>query len=451
MNTSSCRIQLVRSPLVLGLVYAFVIPAPAWQLAEGLNAQADFALKETYDSNVYLQDTDPGTNGVFPAKKGSWITTVSPRLVVTYKPGPEFNLSASYAPDLAWYHNARSEDHIAHRIGLTLGGKAGDALWEQANALTLTDGSHLGPLFARPQDVPAVGGIPLRDRRDALVYRGGFKLTWPVGKFFLRPTGSAYLHDFGTEQRLAGQVAPPRFYVNYNDRQDVNGGLDLGMELAEKTFGVVGYRYGRQDQFRGPNPAGSAFTDSPYDSAYHRILFGVEGAPAPWIKLAVLGGPEIRDFYRTSALSQPAFADFDRHELLYWIDATVTLLPTKQDSIVLLNRRYEQPAFTSQSVYEDITYSVTWKHQFNEHWSAQAGFQLYIGDWQAPVAREDWIYTPSVGLTYIHDAHLSVAAAYAYDWVENQVTPVPGDPKTQWAAGREYTRHLVSLSLKYVF
>jgi long-subunit fatty acid transport protein len=142
---------------------------------------------------------------------------------------------------------------------------------------------------------------------------------------------------------------------------------------------------------------------------------------------------------------------FDRDEIIYWIDATVTLLPTKNDTVVLLNRRYEQPAFTSQSVYEDITYSVTWKHKFDDHWAANAGFQLYIGDWQAPVPREDWIYTPSVGLSYTHDKHLSAELAYSYDWVENQVTPVPGDPRTQFAEGREYTRHLVSLAVKYAF
>ncbi|MCU0785262.1 MAG: transporter, partial [Verrucomicrobia bacterium] len=141
----------------------------------------------------------------------------------------------------------------------------------------------------------------------------------------------------------------------------------------------------------------------------------------------------------------------DRDEIIYWIDATVTLLPTKNDTVVLLNRRYEQPAFTSQSVYEDITYSVTWKHKFDDHWAANAGFQLYIGDWQAPVPREDWIYTPSVGLSYTHDKHLSAELAYSYDWVENQVTPVPGDPRTQFAEGREYTRHLVSLAVKYAF
>ncbi len=171
----------------------------------------------------------------------------------------------------------------------------------------------------------------------------------------------------------------------------------------------------------------------------------MEGSPASWLKLAVAGGPDIRTW------SAPAHQvpGFHAAEMLYWIDAAVTLLPTKQDSVVLLNRRYEQPAFSSQSVYEDTTYSVTWKHKFSGCLTASAGLQLYIGDWQAPVSREDWIYTPSVGLTYTHDKHLSAELAYSYDWVENKAGVAAG--QTAYADGREYTRHLVSLGVKYAF
>jgi len=419
--------------------------AQGWTVSSNLTLKADLALKETYDSNVYLQDTAPTNTapGALPAKKDSWVTTFTPRVGLNYKPCAHFGFEASYAPDMVVYHNAHSEDYFAHRFGLTLSGKAENVIWEQINAFTWIDGNNLGPLFATPQDVPAIGGIPLRDRRDAFIYRGGLKLTWTLGKFFIRPVASAYEHDFHTDQFLRTQVPTNLFYVNYIDRQDVNGGLDLGYKVAEKTSLVVGYRYGRQDQYRGPSVFDSTrFADSPYDSAYHRILMGVEGSPAPWLKLAVLGGPEIRDWQHD--VMPPGF---DRNELIYWIDASVSLLPTKNDTIVLLNRRYEQPAFTSQSVYEDITYSVAWKHTFDSHWAANAGFQLYIGDWQSPVQREDWIYTPSASLSYTHDKHLGGELAYSYDWVENQV---PTSIST-YAEGREYTRHLVSLSVKYTF
>jgi len=75
------------------------------------------------------------------------------------------------------------------------------------------------------------------------------------------------------------------------------------------------------------------------------------------------------------------------------------------------------------------------------------GFQLYIGDWQSPVQREDWIYTESIGLSYTHDKHRGAELAYSHDWVESQV---PTSVAT-CSKGREYTRHLVSLAIKYAF
>jgi len=311
-------------------------------------------------------------------------------------------------------------------------------VWEQANSFTYIDGNHLGPTFGRPQDIPALGGAPLRDRRDATIYRGGFKLTCPVGQFFVRPVGTAYIHDFRTLQQT---LTAPAVYENYVDRQDVNGGVDIGYDIGKKTFAVVGYRYGRQDQGK------LLGVDSPYDSSYNRVLFGVEGTPVSWLKLALLGGPDIRSWVDGTP------AGFDRSKMFYWIDASMTLLPTKQDSIVLLNRRYLQPAFgaaSTLSVYEDITYSVAWKHKFDDHWAGSAGFQLYMGEYQAPVNREDWICTPSVALVYTHDKHLSAELAYSYDWVENTAGAVVGTA-TEFANGREYTRHIVSLGVKYAF
>lgn len=400
--------------------------------------KADASLKETYDSNVFLQDTDPGAVGAMPAEKSSWVTSFTPRVAFDCRPCDYFKASLSYAPDIVVYHNAHSEDYFAHRAGLTLSGKAEGMVWEQNNALVYTDGNHLGPLFAKPQDVPAVGGIPLRDRRDALLYRGGLKVTWTTGDFFLRPVGSAYIHDFRTKQQLRAEVPDPFIYVNFNDRQDINGGIDLGYNIAEKTSLVAGYRYGRQDQFRGPyifDPA--RFADSPYDSEYHRVLVGVEGTPAPWLKLAVLGGPDMR----TWSDDAHNVAHFHASEILYWIDASVSLLPTKRDTVTLFNRRYEQPAFTSQSVYEDITYSLGWKHKFDDHWSAGAGFQMYIGDWQAPVNREDWIYTPTASIAYTWQK-FNAELGWSYDWVESQVANT---------SSREFTRHLVSLAIRYSF
>lgn len=424
-------------PVMLGAQTAVTSAPPSSVVKSPWTVSASVAVKESYDSNVYLQDAEPlpanvaaaVAAGLSPvsAKKGSFSSALTLSAGVAYQKSPKFKAAFTYSPELVTYHSAPSEDYAAHRGALNIGGQWDKVSWELLNAATFIDGNKLGPTFARPGEVPAVGGIPLRDRREAFIFRNGFKLTLPIQDFFLRPVANSYIHDFKTEQRSSGAGYT---YENYIDRQDISGGLDVGAKIADKTHLVAGYRHGAQEQFR------LLGADSPYDNSYDRILVGIEGTPWNWLKLAVFGGPDVRSF----AAGTPA--GFQRNEMLYWIDAAVTFLPTKNDAITLMNRRYEQPAFSSFSMYEDITYDLTWKHKFDDHWAASLGFRLYIGDWQAPVNREDWIYTPSLLVTYTHNKHFSGELGYSYDWVESQV------PAT---AGREYTRHLVSLGLKYTF
>jgi hypothetical protein len=92
-------------------------------------------------------------------------------------------------------------------------------------------------------------------------------------------------------------------------------------------------------------------------------------------------------------------------------------------------------------MYQDIIYSINWRHKLNDAFTASAGFLFYEGDWQAPVLRDDWIFTPSVSVAYTHKK-FSAELAYLYDWSVSKV------PNTE---GREYNRNLVSLGLKYNF
>jgi hypothetical protein len=439
-NPSKCLREFLR---LSALAAAFSPFCFALAASTNLTWKADLAVKETFDDNVYLQNNAPPSTmpDAVPAKKDSWVTTITPHVGLDYKFCTGFKAALSYAPDVAVYHNAPSEDNTTHRGLATFSGTADDVVWEQPNTFTYIEGNRYGPVFGRTltsssQDVPAIGGIPLRDRRAAFIYRGGFKLTWTLDRFFIRPVASAYVHDFKTVQEPS-TTPTGAYYENYVSRQEVNGGVDIGYDVGKKTFLVLGYRYGRQDQgtLLGVN--------SPYDSSYNRILFGVEGSPASWIKLALLGGPEIRDWRSSTP------AGFDRNRIDYWVDASATLMPDKNDAVTLLFRRYTQPAFSSQSIYDDMTYSATWKHTFNEHFSANAGMQLYIGDWQVPVYRDDWIYTPSAGVTYTYNKHFSVEATASGDWAENK-TPTSA-PKAQYADGREFTRHLVSLAVKCTF
>jgi hypothetical protein len=385
---------------------------------------ASLAAKESFDNNVFIQD-----HGDLAGRE-SWVTSLMPGVGVAYQNSPAFKASVSYAPDVVFYHSEHSEDYVAHRGAINFGGKVKDTAWELLNGITWIDGSSLGPRFTGGGDTPAIGGIPLRDRRDAAIYRNSFKLTQTLGKAFLRPVFTSYVHDFQTELH---RTTEPGFagYENYIDRYDVGGGVDAGYEISAKTWLVLGYRFGHQEQMKNQSQ-----TNSPYCNNYQRLLLGIEGAPADWLKLSVLAGPDFRDFTSVTP------AGFNRNELLYFIDASASLMPTQKDTVTLAARRYEQPAFSSHSVYEDIVYDGSYRHKFSDRFTAGAGFRIYGGDWQAPVNREDWIYSPSAMLTYTHDKHFSGELAYSYDWVDSKV------PNTE---GREFTRHIVSLGLKYTF
>ena len=392
-----------------------VPPQSPWVFSSGI------AVKETYDSNVFLQDVGALDH------KSSMVSSVTPSLALTYQPGPAFKAAFTYAPEVAWYHSYSSENYVAHRAAINLSGKSGATAWELNNALTGIDGSDLGPTFdiANGGAVPALGGIPLRDRRDAIIYRNNFKLTQTIGKWFIRPVVSSYVHDFETKQKTTPG------YENYVDRNEVSGGLDVGYEAWDKTWLVLGYRYGHQHQ-------GELLgIDSLYSNDYQRVLAGVEGNPAPWLKLSLLGGPDFRNF---SATTLPP--TFNPDALLFYLDASATVTLGKSDTLTVILTRFEQTAFSSQSMYEDVVYSLGWRHQCNEQFAVNLGLKIYQGDWQSPVRRNDIIYTPSVGVTYTFNKQLSADLGWSYDTVNSEI------PSTD---GREFTRNLVSLGAKYTF
>ena len=173
-------------------------PAQGWKVTSNLTFKAELTLKETYDDNVFILDTEPDPTITPPpgvtvseANKQSLITTVIPGMSLNYTPCTEFAANVSYAPEFSWYHSAHSEDYIAHRGAINFNGKIDEMTYDWLNSVTWLDGSDLGYITIRPGDCRSVGGIPLRDRRDAAVFRNGLKVTIPADKWFVRPVVSA--------------------------------------------------------------------------------------------------------------------------------------------------------------------------------------------------------------------------------------------------------------------
>lgn len=380
---------------------------------------ASLAVKEEYDSNVYLQDVGP------LAGAESFVTTVLPSVGIKYTAGPEAAVSLSYAPEIAFFHSEPTEDFVLHRIGLGAGGKISKTEWDLQNALVVIDGSDEGLVFSAPGGAGAAGGPRVRDRRDATMYRGGLKVTQGIGKVLVRPVVSAYVHDWQTKHS-----AVPG-YLNFVDRKDFNGGVDVGAVVYHGTRAFVGYRYGVQDQ------AKLLSYPEEYDNQYHRVLFTFEGAPWKWLKLGISLGPEFRHYGDDVS---PLFQD--TNELNLFVDGSVTLTLGSADTVVLSVKQFEQPGFGGRSTYEDLTYDVTWRHKFGPKLTLSVIGRAYNTDFTYPTMRDDWVMTAGVAATYAITKPLNVELSYTFEDGESRV------PNT---AGRDYAREVVALGVKYTF
>lgn len=394
-------------------VGAITQPPSAWSWS------ATAAVRESFDSNVYLQSVTDLAN------QESFVTSLLPQAGVTWKPGSSFQAALTYAPEIAFYHEEPGENFVLHRANLTFKGNPSGLSYELANAIVHVDGNHLGPTWTGAGGPPAAGGIPLRDRRDATILRNNWQVTYPWHDWWARFLINAYIHDFHTDQqKTAG-------YQNYADRREGYGGIDSGRKITGETSVYLGYRFGIQDQSR--------LLDYPeeYDSSYHRFLAGAEGKPWSWMKVAASLGPEIRRFGNRVPAS---FGDRDEWNL--FVDVSVTLLPTSEDTILLCIRQFEQPGFGGRSVYEDLTYDLTWRRKVSERVAIGAGGRAYNTDFLAPAARNDWILSGNALLSVELTRQVSAEASYLY---ERGLSEIAG------LDGRDYDRHLVAVGAKYIF
>ncbi len=393
--------------------------SPAWG-ASHWKLTPDLSVKEGYDDNVYLQSRGD------LADRDSLVTSIMPSLTLSYRgdEGWKPQLELKYAPEASFYHSEHDEDNVAHNIAAGFKGRRGEWSFDLANTITAIDGSRYGPTFVAPGAVPAIGGIPLRDRRDAVILRTNYSLRYDHADVMLRAVLTTYVHDFRTAQ----QSIPG--YENYVDRADFNGGVDAGYRFLPETYAIVGYRFGHQHQdelFNNPLA---------YSSYYQRILFGVEGRPAPWVKLSLSIGPDFRNFTGDQA------DGFDTMQTKIYVDSTATFTITPNDQVTLLARQFLQVSFTGRAIAEDITYQVNYKHQFTPEASAGLLVRSYSSDCQNLSTRNDTIYTVGMSATYKMNDHLTFEASYNYDLAESNV------PHNN---AREYRRNTMFLGVRYAF
>lgn len=375
---------------------------------------------EYYDSNVYIYEFGE------LAGQDSMVTQIEPEMGVRWKDGDDepSDFLFAYHPRFTWFHSEPSEDHITHSVDCKHSGHSGIFSWEATGRMAYVDGDRQGLLFLGPGGAPAIGGFQVRDRRESFLAKETVRLRWDLGPVFVRPQAEVYIHDFMTiHQDLPG-------YCNYLDRERFECGADAGVAIAPGLWLVGGYRAGIQKQDT------TQWHPVHYSNDYQRALAGLEGEPLPWLKLSFLIGPSFHRFNDTVA------PYFSRNQNRVFVDACLTLKPTRWDTCAIKVGRYEEMISSACGAYEDIQYRANWEHRFTDAVSAAADFWVYRGEFEAPHFRDDTIYTPSVRVSWKINRQLSATAGYTYQWVESDLPATPA---------REYYRNEVRLGIKAVF
>ena len=154
-----------------------------------------------------------------------------------------------------------------------------------------------------------------------------------------------------------------------------------------------------------------------------------------WLQVSIALGPELRTYGDGVPVS---FGSHDVQNL--YAEATITATAGKSDTLVVTVKNFEQPGFSGRSVYEELTFDLSWRHRLNDHWTVGAGGRAYNTDFLYPVRRNDWVLSANGLLNFALTRKFSVEASYVFEDGETQ------DPG---ASGREYQRHLLALGLKY--
>ncbi|MBL9127321.1 MAG: hypothetical protein JNL97_06730, partial [Verrucomicrobiales bacterium] len=169
-------------------------PGPDANRSSRWNVGLSSAVKETYDSNVYLQSQTELAN------RPSFVTTWIGQATAAWSSTP-WNVRLGYQPEAHFFHAQPTEDHFDHRANADLRFASGSTAVDLGGTAVLIDGASEGPTWTGPGGAPATGGPAVRDRRDAAVYRGCLRVTESLGDWLLRPTATGYEHDFRTETK----------------------------------------------------------------------------------------------------------------------------------------------------------------------------------------------------------------------------------------------------------
>ena len=400
---------------------------------------------ESYDTNIYLASIDlPPGDHVAVKDKASAITTISPKIGADFAKllGSDSILktfAVGYAPDIALFHNAPDETNVTHRFTTLLKGKADAVSFSLDNTFTFINGDSEGLFYPADKSYSSFVNGTVRERRQQWQERTKASVTYELGSFFIRPTGSLLYYDLATDLKPSASYNSNLYsYTNYVDRYDVNGGADLGYKLNKGLALTAGYRYGHQEQGLVPGSPITANND------YQRALVGVEGSPFKWLKVEAVAGPQFTTYSdsRQYVAETKAKGLIDKNRDDIYAEASATITPTSVDTLVLKYKRWNWVSSTGKNATLETSYDASYRHQFTKKLALELGLRAAQADYHPSALRNDWDYVSSVGLKYAVTKNLGLDAAYAYDRGNND------QPATTY---RDYKRSIVSSGVTWKF
>jgi hypothetical protein len=408
--------------------YADVAPAQkaVWTFRPSLAARIG------YDDNVFLQDPAavlPTVSGAVPDRAGSWVGRASVALETTWRLSPAFQFDAGYSPELVRYEAYSSEHHDNHTLNLGVRGHEGSWSYQLKGSVLLVDGSEESPIFGHVGSGPAIGGVPVRSRRDQINSKLGGQLTHTFGESFVRAVTDLCVNDYGTRHHSTATVPG---YANYVDRSEWSAGADVG-HFASKDFAfLVGVRGGQQNQ---ANLLGVSHN---YDNTFARFLVGVEGKPHGDLTLRILAGPDVRHY------GDDVAASFDRTRTTRYIEASATWTPTTDDTLTFTGKDYLWLSSGGPCAYQHTAGNLQWKHRFNSDWTLALAADVQVGDSRdyAPGGRNDWIYGGTFTVIRSLGAKTKIDFELLREWSDSTIENTPG---------REYTRWMATIGVRQLF
>lgn len=373
MRTSSFFFVVLLACAGLGPTVRLAAGPPAFGRRPAWFTEVSVTSRVGYDSNIF--GVDNAREGVPLADRDARTASLGIRIAVSVSAmleAPRDRLQLGYAPTANWFKGVAGEDHTQHRFTVTSAGRCGAWTWSLDSATTCTEGPEDSPRF-NAYNIFGMGLV--RDRRTQLQETGKAWVRYEGARWFARGMAATLINDYRTALRAPTAAEAGR--LNWVDRSDLNGGVDLGWKLSPATSLLVGGRLGRQQQ------ATTSWLTKSSSNRYTRVLAGFEGRPTRWLSGSLLAGP---DFRRYAAATQ---CMSDRTPVAWHYAGSLTATLSATDSLTLTAKQERWLSSTGQSAYDARTLALAWQHGFAEAWSLQLAGQLQQGRYPAPIVRND--------------------------------------------------------------